>query len=144
LIANAMSRIRRPATVTRTVRARQADRAARRAVLAGAVTCSPATPLAGGGAGVTALAGGAGGDAAGGAGAGAGADAAGGGGGGGGVVHVIDLVTVPVSPVENLALTETVNGPVGAEYGTVSVPLTGLDGITKLSFTADAPLTTIS
>ena len=74
-----------------------------------------------------------------GAGAGAGADGA-----GAGWVHVIDLVTVPVSPVENLALTEAVNEPVGAEYGTVSVPLTGLGGITKLSFTADAPLTTIS
>ena len=59
-------------------------------------------------------------------------------------MHVIDLVTVPVSPVEKLALTDTVNGPVGAEYGTVSVPLIGLDGTTKLSFTADAPLTTIS
>jgi len=146
LIEKAMSRICRPVTVTRTTRARQADCAASRALLAGADTCSPATALAGFGAGVTALAGcdaacGAGGDAAGCAGGGAGG---GGGGGGGGVVHVIDSVTVPVSPVENLALTETVNGPVGAEYGTVSVPLMGLDGTTKLSFRVDTPLTTTS
>jgi hypothetical protein len=126
--------------VTRTTRARQADCAASRALLAGRDTCSPATAFAGGGAVVTAVAAGAGGDAA----DGAGDTAAGGGGGGAGVLHVIVLVTVPVSPVENLASTETVNSPVGAEYGTVSVPLIGLYGTTKLSFTADTPLTTIS
>src|SRR5687767_13117843 len=106
LIAKAISRICRPATVTRTTRARQADCAASRALRVGADACSSATALAGGGAGVTALTGGAGGGADG----GAGGDAA----GGGGVTQVIDLVTVPVSPVENSAWTETVNGPAGA------------------------------
>jgi hypothetical protein len=36
------------------------------------------------------------------------------------MVHVIDFVTVPISPVEKVVLTDTVNGPVGARYGTVS------------------------
>ena len=56
-----------------------------------------------------------------GAGATAGTGGAGGGvagrGGAGGMVHVIDFVTVPISPVEKVVLTDTVNGPVGARYG---------------------------
>ena len=134
LIDKAMSRICRPATVTRTTLVGHADCAPSRAMRTGAFTCSPATALAGagGGAGATPAAGA------------GGAAAAGAGGGATGVLHVIDRIAVPVSPVENSAKTETVNGPVGAVYGTVSVPLTGFDGTTKLFFTADTPLTVIS
>ena len=134
LIEKAMSRICRPATVTRTTLVGHADCAPTLAMRAGAFTCSPATALAGaaGGAGATPAAGA------------GGAAAAGAGGGATGVVHVIDRIAVPLSPVENSATTETVNGPAGAVYGTVSVPLTGLLGTTKLFFTADTPLTVIS
>jgi hypothetical protein len=130
LIEKAMSRICRPATVTCTTLVGHAECAPSLAIRAGAFTSSSATALAGAG---------------GGAGAGAGATAAAGAGGGAaGVVQVIDCIAVPLSPVENWAETDTVNGPVGAVYGTVSVPLTGLVGTTKLLFTADTPLTVIS
>jgi hypothetical protein len=134
LIEKAMSRICRPATVTRTTLVGHADCAPSLAIRAGAFTCSPATAPAGagGGAGATPAAGG------------EGAAAAGAGGGATAVVHVIDRIAVAVSPVENRPDTDTVNGPVGAVYGTVSVPLTGLLGTTKLFFTADTPLTVIS
>jgi hypothetical protein len=126
LIEKAMSRIWRPATVTRTTLVGHAECAPSLALRAGAFTSTPATALAGAGGGAGATA------------------AAGAGGGAAGVVHVIDCIAVPVSPVENWAETDTVNGPVGAVYGTVSVPLTGLVGTTKLFFTADTPLTVIS
>jgi hypothetical protein len=128
LIEKAMSRICRPATVTCTTLVGHAECAPSLAMRAGAFTSSPATALAGagGGAGARATA------------------AAGAGGGAAGVVQVIDCIAVPLSPVENWAETDTVNGPVGAVYGTVSVPLTGLVGTTKLLFTADTPLTVIS
>jgi len=128
LIEKAMSRICRPATVTCTTLVGHAECAPSLAMRAGAFATSPATALAGAG---------------GGAGAGATA-AAGAGGGAAGVVQVIDCIAVPLSPVENWAETDTVNGPVGAVYGTVSVPPTGLVGTTKLFFTADTPLTVIS
>ena len=128
LIEKAMSRICRPATVTCTTLVGHAECAPSLAMRAGAFATSPATALAGAG---------------GGAGAGATA-AAGAGGGAAGVVQVIDCIAVPLSPVENWAETDTVNGPVGAVYGTVSVPLTGLVGTTNLFFTADTPLTVIS
>jgi hypothetical protein len=132
-----MSRICRPATVIRTTWLAHAVCAPSRAMPAGDRSCSPATAVPGAGAGTGAAAG-AGGD------TGAEGGAAGGGGGGGGVLHVIDFVTVPVSPLENCALTVTVNGPAGATYGTVRVPLIGLAGTVKLPCTTDTPLTTIA
>src|SRR4029453_13640718 len=126
LIEKAMSRICRPATVTCTTLVGHAECAPSLAMRAGAFTSSPATALAGAGGGAGATA------------------AAGAGGGAAGGVQVIAVIAVPLSPVENWAETDTVNGPVGAVYGTVSVPLTGLVGTTKLFFTADTPLTVIS
>ena len=126
LIEKAMSRICRPATVTCTTLVGHAECAPSLAVRAGAFTSTPATALAGAGGGAGATA------------------AAGAGGGAAGVVHVKDRIAVALSPVENWAKTDTVNGPVGALYGTVSVPLTGLVGTTKVFFTADTPLTVIS
>jgi hypothetical protein len=143
LIEKAMSRICRPATVIRTTRLVHTVCAPSRAAPAGDLSCSPATAVTGAGAGTGATAG-AGGDTGAEGGAAGGGGAEGGAAGGGGALHVIDFVTVPVSPLENCALTVTVNGPAGATYGTVSVPLTGLGGTVKLSFTAGTPLTAIS
>jgi hypothetical protein len=72
-------------------------------MLAGDLSCTPATAFVEGGAGAGALTGAA--AAAGGGGAGAGGDGA--------VMHVSVFVIVPFSPVEKTAETVTVNVPVG-------------------------------
>ena len=56
-----------------------------------------------------------------------------------GDVFDMRLSGMPVEFAQEFTLQYTVG-----QDGTVNVPLTGLDGTTKLSLTADAPLTTIS